>query len=84
MQTDGNLVLYKTSGGYVWSSGTNRSSNPPNRAVFQNDYNFVIYNNSGTFLWKTGIKQSADRLVVQDDGNLVMYQGGTAKWQRSR
>jgi len=52
-QSDGNLVLYRTSdNAALWSSGT--ANTTPGRAEMQTDGNFVIYNGSGTAIWTTG------------------------------
>ena len=49
-QSNGNLVIRKADGTYLWESKTAHDVNPP------------------------------DRLVLQDDGNLVLYAGSTSKW----
>ena len=49
-QSNGNLVIRKADGTYLWESKTMHDVNPP------------------------------DRLVLQDDGNLVLYAGNTSKW----
>lgn len=54
MQEDGNLVVYKSSGGAVWSSGTNSTSNRYAHLLVQNDGNVVIYNQSGSPVWASG------------------------------
>ena len=48
MQSDGNLILYATSGSAVWDSGTN--GNDGAYLTMQNDGNIVIYAASGTAL----------------------------------
>jgi hypothetical protein len=45
MQTDGNLVLYRTSGGVIWASDTNGL--PVARAYLQYDGNLVLQQASG-------------------------------------
>jgi len=52
LQTDGNLVLYTSSGQAVWSSQTQGTT--ANRLVMQNDGNLVLYSSSGIALWDTG------------------------------
>jgi hypothetical protein len=84
MQSDGNLVLYDTSTRQpLWASNTYDSgSSPPYSAEFQNDYNFVVYKGSEhkpTWASQTYNKLS-DRLVMQNDGNVVIYRGNTAIW----
>ena len=81
MQGDGNLVMYDTSNGAaLWSSGTSGN----NHAVMQGDGNLVVYPAAGAALWSSGTGgRNGARLEVQDDGNLVLYQGGTAIWSRN-
>ncbi|KAI9190665.1 putative mannose-binding lectin precursor [Polychytrium aggregatum] len=82
MQADGNLVLYNNiSGQAIWASGTNGKGSPPFFANYQPDYNFVLYDGTGKPLWASGTNgQPSDRLVMQDDGNLVTYLGTTPIW----
>ena len=49
-QSNGNLIIRKADGTYLWESKTVHTVNPP------------------------------DRLVLQDDGNLVLYAGNISKW----
>jgi hypothetical protein len=50
MQTDGNLVMYNTSGTAVWWTGTGGQG--PSTLYQQDDGNFVVYRNSnGGFTW---------------------------------
>ncbi len=52
--------------------------------AFQDDSNFVIYNAAGSPIWNSQTHGSnADRLVMQEDGNLVMYRGYDAVWHTS-
>lgn len=66
MQTDGNLVTYRTAnpigfdinsegplGDVVWASGTGGSKDGPFRAIYQNDTNFVIYNSKNRPIWSS-------------------------------
>lgn len=69
MQTDGNLVLYRSDGVPLWATGTS--------AVFrlnnQNDGNLVLYRRNGTPVWSTGTwAHGPSTLVVQNDGNVVL------------
>jgi hypothetical protein len=74
MQNDGNLVTYTNAnnpGQAWWASGT---QNVGGYATLQDDNNFVIYNWADQPVWATGTNEwGADRLVQQDDGNLVLY-----------
>jgi len=52
MQSDGNLVVYSSSGAALWASGT-----PGNSAAYvtlQSDGNVVVYSYTNTALWSTG------------------------------
>jgi hypothetical protein len=77
MQSDGNLVLYyQTSSNPLWSSAT-----PGNPGAFfrlqGNGYMAVINSTNVTQLWPTGsdpwVGTANPELVLQDDGNLVLY-----------
>jgi hypothetical protein len=105
MQSDGNLVLYNTSGAALWSSGT--YGNPGAYLTLQSDGNLVIYSSSGAALWdsrtvniqnylvtyntiqSSGILypnkflETDDgnyQLILQGDSNLVLYYQGRAIW----
>lgn len=79
MQPDGNLVLYRSGVGALWSSQTH--GQPGHAAVMQGDGNFVLYGTNGTPLWHAGTHGHAGAvLAMQDDGNLVIYSGTTPLW----
>jgi GH25 family lysozyme M1 (1,4-beta-N-acetylmuramidase) len=64
----------------VWSTNTS-SAGAGAHTDFQTDGNVVVYSKSGTAVWSTGSSRSAaDRFVVQNDGNVVLYRGTTAVW----
>jgi hypothetical protein len=47
----------------------------------QSDGNFVVYDASNNPKWASGTwGQPGDTLAVQNDGNLVVYQGSTPRW----
>ncbi|MGO9197536.1 MAG: peptidoglycan-binding protein [Acidimicrobiales bacterium] len=74
MQRDGNLVLYKQNSP-TWSSRT--EGHPGALADLQRDGNFVIYLGHKP-LWETATYNgggATNDLVVQDDGNVVIYNG---------
>lgn len=76
MQTDGNLVLYRHSDGVaLWSSETFGSG--ATGAYVEPDGTFAIYGDtwSPTPIWakERGAGKRGVRLVVQDDGNVVLY-----------
>ncbi|PPF67725.1 curculin domain-containing protein [Rathayibacter sp. AY1E8] len=79
MQSDGNFVVYGPSGA-LWSS---RTSGSGNYLVMQGDGNAVIYSSSGTALWTSGSSgKPGSEMWMQDDDNLVVYDGGQAVWSR--
>lgn len=73
LQSDGNLVLYKSGAGALWHSHT--YGKPSFRLEVQHDGNLVLYDTSGKPLWNTGTNGRGNnvRLVQQSDGNLVLY-----------
>lgn len=76
-QTDGNLVLYRNDGAALWSTGSSSTLS----LFVQGDGNVVAYDANRTPIWSTGTDGHPGAfLAVQDDGNLVVYAGGTALW----
>jgi len=79
---DGDLVLYKDTINdrgvdtvKIWSAGT--SGHPGAHASFQkSDGNFVVRDSKAR--WSTGPTQGAERLVLQDDCNLVKVDGSNS------
>lgn len=74
MQSDGNVVIYNSGSAAVWSTGTIHS---PSLLGYVN--NFV---NQGVMFARQSM-QTADRrytLVLQTDGNLVLYSPNRAIW----
>nr|WP_068890366.1 hypothetical protein [Pedobacter panaciterrae] len=78
LQTDGNLVLYRTSNNQVlWATNTHGKGG--RYLMFQNDGNLVLYKNSDYtgVVWASGYSAPSSiytkycRFVFQDDGNLV-------------
>ena len=80
-QGDGNLVLYKSGGRPIWSNSAN---GPTAWTIMQGDGNLVSYDVIGRPRWASNTGgNGASRLVVQDDGNAVVYRNsdGRAVWQ---
>ncbi|MBF0425265.1 MAG: hypothetical protein HQL66_05560 [Magnetococcales bacterium] len=70
-QSDGNFVIYNSSWGAEWATGTNNSG--ANKLIMQTDGNLVIYQNS-TAKWSSGTAGNPGAfLVMQKDKNLVIY-----------
>ena len=79
MQDDGNLVLYQSGVGALWSAFT--AGHPGSALAMQDDGNLVIYASSGQAIWNTGTNGHAGAsLAVQDDGNVVVYGAPGALW----
>jgi hypothetical protein len=79
LQTDGNLVLYKhgLDGAQVlWQTHTGDKPHIT-RCVMQADGNLVLYDANSTPYWQTGTGTfPGSQLVIQNDGNAVIYQQG--------
>lgn len=76
MQNDCNLVIYRGTPSIqnaVWDTSTHgRGFNC--RATMQSDGNFVVYDAFNRALFDTGTHGNANTiLLMQDDGNLVIY-----------
>jgi len=70
-QTDGNLVLYRASGEFLWNNG---KTNTGGKVVMQTDGNLVSYNAAGKALWGSLTSRNPGAFLgVQDDGNVVVY-----------
>ncbi len=82
MQSDGNFVLYRTSGGTIWRTGTAGNANA--YIVMQADGNLVLYTAGGTPICATNTSNRPGAyLRMQDDGNLVLYDANNiARWKR--
>jgi hypothetical protein len=77
MQSDGNLVLYRTANWHpLWATGTNGQD--VNFVAMQGDGNLVIYTFGGRAIWASNTSGRAGAfLVVQNDGNVVIYYPNT-------
>jgi hypothetical protein len=73
MQPDGNIALYRTSGGEVlWASYTDGKGG--DHLAMQPDGNLVLYRADGSSVWDSATSGSgAQFLTVQDDCNVVLY-----------
>ena len=74
VQTDGNLVVYDAKGKALWDA----NSSPAN--IGPNGLNPGAVMHAGTLLYS---RNKQLRLVLQGDGNLVLYRGGAAQWATS-
>lgn len=73
MGSNGNLLERIAGGRGVWSTGT--ATYPGAHAMMQVNGNLVIYDSAGSAVWSSNSPAGAGcpRLVLQDDGNLVIY-----------
>ena len=84
VQDDGNMVIYKEAGAggfeYIWNTGTT-TVNPTPELQFHQNGSLVLYDGA-TVLWSmTEASSENDYLILQNDGNLVKYNGsGAAIW----
>ena len=81
MQNDGNLVLYGRGGRAIWATGT--TGKEVEFAIMQGDGNFVLYAPGGRPTWATNpgnVGSAGFRLIVQDDGNAVVYANDRPIW----
>jgi hypothetical protein len=78
-QSDGNLVHKDAQGTVLWTSNT--AGLQAKSAHMQGDSNFVLYTTIeptvGAAVWatNTGGRSGGAFLLVQDDGNVVVYAG---------
>lgn len=77
MQTDGNLVLLQGKKA-IWNTRT--YGHPGATFSFQRNGNLVVHSVKGTVLWQSGTHGTMSLLLVQDDGNLVLYHGRIPHW----
>ncbi|MGH3736063.1 MAG: hypothetical protein ACRDT6_10650 [Micromonosporaceae bacterium] len=72
-QSDGNAVVYNSSGVAQWSTQTGGHSGAV--SAFQKDGNFVVYAKDGKVLFYSATTGTGMHMGMQDDGNLVIYNG---------
>lgn len=76
MQDDGNFVLYIDSDP-AWSSDTQNAE----FVMLQKSGNLVVYSRSSEEQWSAGAHGEGNpSLIMQDDGNAVIYSAGKAIW----
>lgn len=81
MRTDGNLVIVSGTGATVWSTGT--AGNPGATARFEDSGNLRVLDDDATttVLWESGTSAPDGEAVLQDRGNLVIYDADDAsRW----
>lgn len=72
-----NWVLTKS---YYKGGFTKKELWNANGLYFQNDGNLVHYDKYGRATWASGTADRGDWLVLQSDGNVVIYDGNRAIW----
>jgi lysophospholipase L1-like esterase len=82
LQDDGNMILYQGNS-ILWTSESNGTT--PAVATLLSDGNFVIEDQKGKIFWQSGTAGLAgiaglagQAVVVQNDGNLVLYNSPAA------
>lgn len=73
VQSDGNFVVYTADGKARWNASSNASGGPFT-VQFAGDGQLVVMNAAGSAIWSNKKSGSNVALVMQDDGNLVVYQ----------
>ncbi len=78
--TDGNLVVYSSSGTANWASNT--GGHPGAYAMMRPNGTLGVYSPQGMLMWVTdNFEGPCATLDMQDDGNLVIYDTtGTGRW----
>jgi hypothetical protein len=78
-QTDGNLVVYNLQNKALWNSGT--YTKPAVNLEMQPGGNLVLYDAARNPLWATWTSVPNSYLILQNDGNLVLYSpDGKSQW----
>ena len=85
LKENGELGIY-CAAQYIWLSNTANSN--ATKLHFQNDGNLVLYTESGSPVWATdttrfGAGKIGDKVVLHDDGNLVMHLSDNRIWWSS-
>ncbi|UGQ47057.1 hypothetical protein [Massilia endophytica] len=76
MQNDGSLVMYRSDGSVRYSM-----EKYGYYAKMRSDGNFVELNRNNAIIWQTKTNNGLNNfLLVQDDGNLVVYTPGPSSW----
>lgn len=82
-QTDGNLVVYDSTGNRQWASNKEGTAW---RTYMQDDGNLVVYTDDSKPIWSSGVYGSqykGSKLVVEDNGDLVIYHQNQKIWSNN-
>jgi D-mannose binding lectin. len=78
MQSDGNLVVYRSNGEAAWSSDTH--DNAGATCQMQQDGNLCVYQGKRC-IWASGTRWAGACLAMQNNGNLCVYDTrGVCQW----
>lgn len=83
MQHDGNLVIYTRAGKATWSTGTWSlpTGQRPVKALLKRGGSLVLIDSSGVERWTSKSDTAGvDKVVLGDDGVLVVYAGSRRVW----
>jgi len=82
MQSDNNAVIYNTTNGdSLWTTGTNGKGTSPLSFIYQTDGNLILSDNNNKSYWASNTNgKGSTGLIMQTDGNLVLYNGTTPVW----
>ncbi|MEW1551830.1 FG-GAP-like repeat-containing protein [Streptomyces tsukubensis] len=73
MGTDGNLTVVSNAGKSLWSTGT--AGNPGAHAAFDSAGNLTVRSSAGAVLWESKTTAADGYALLQERGNLVVYNG---------
>jgi len=84
LQDDGNFCIYDKAHAGGWCTYSHNRGPRPRRITMQTDNNLVEYGSDNQPVYATKTNEPASNepaaLTIQDDGNLIIYQGGQAIW----
>jgi hypothetical protein len=82
LQTDGNLIVFKSPNAIVWQTNSANKGVGPYRLLMQKENNLVTYDSKMLAVWWdiARVRPGPATVTMQDDGNLVIYVNGIAAW----
>jgi hypothetical protein len=86
LQSDGNLVMYRSGGGPIWASNVYGKGTPPYQLVFPSTGVLTVQDKTGASIWtleqdknsmnKQNIQDRPLYLAIQDTGNIQLFDNG--------